>query len=377
MSTLTALGKLPNPFVRPDGSVISPEQWWEERKALRRHVVELEFGTLPPRPDRVVVEPLNDSPVNRFYRLHLHCGERTHCMTLHVNLPGGSAPRPYPVLLTGDGCFAYCNDEVVKEANERGYAVVRFNRLELAADRPTPRSGGLYDVFPAYTDFTAIAAWAWGYSAVIDALEQLPMLDTAHIGATGHSRGGKTVLLAAACDERIRYVCPNGSGTHGCALYRYVLTDGEGAAPGAPNRSERLSDLITHFPHWISPALHDMAGREDTLPYDMHYFGALIAPRYYFQTEGLQDLWANPPGSYLGLAAVRACYAYLGCEEHVGCRFRQGTHAQKPDDFAAFLTFMDRARAGLDRAPEHVISPFPDLHPEFQDDLSCPYFQAK
>ena len=37
----------------------------------------------------------------------------------------------------------------------------------------------------------------------------LDYVDPYHIAVTGYSRGGKTVLLAGATDERIRYTNPN------------------------------------------------------------------------------------------------------------------------------------------------------------------------
>ena len=92
-----------------------------------------------------------------------------------------------------------CESDTVELANSMGFAVARFNRLEFAHDNEIcDRTGGIYDLCPEHTSFTAISAWAWGYTVAMDALERIPFADVENVGITGHSRGGKTVLLAAA-----------------------------------------------------------------------------------------------------------------------------------------------------------------------------------
>ena len=78
------------------------------------------------------------------------------------------------------------------------------------------------------------------------------------------------------------------------STYRCAVTDqGEEGRP-----SERLGDMLDAFPTWMGPKLTAYRDREQDLPYDMHYFGALIAPRYYLQCEGMQDYWINPIGAW-------------------------------------------------------------------------------
>ena len=361
MSIVHVLGRLPDPFLREDGTRVTPEEWSEYRKLLREKIVDIEFGGMPPKVDCVTVEPLNQSDTGRWYRVTAFAGNRSLSFSLELSTPAGlvgkilrgDAPK-CPVLLTGDGCYDSLESDTIAEANRRGYAVGIFNRLEVANDNLS-HSGGVYDLYPDYPDFTAISAWAWGYITVMDALEQLPFVNAAEVGITGHSRGGKTVLLAAACDERIRYVCPNNSGTHGCAAYRFAVTE-----QGENNtRSERLGDMLDAFPFWMGKKLTPYRDCVEELPYDMHFFGALIAPRGYLQCEGMQDYWINPRGSWQTFQAVKAAYRYLGCEEHAGAWFRPGQHRHKLPDFTEFLDFMDRMREEKPLAEHLQLNPYP------------------
>ena len=90
------------------------------------------------------------------------------------------------------------------------------------------------------------------YHRCVDALYQIPDADTDHIAISGHSRGGKTVLLAGATDKRVKYVNPNCSGTHGCGCYRYISHDDLG---NGDKRSEPLCYLFGIVPYWLGPKL--------------------------------------------------------------------------------------------------------------------------
>ena len=74
----------------------------------------------------------------------------------------------------------------------------KFNRVELAPDMyNTERKTGLYAVYLA-SHTAPYPAWAWGYHRCVDLLTRCEKIDSNHIAITGHSRGGKTVLLAGA-----------------------------------------------------------------------------------------------------------------------------------------------------------------------------------
>jgi len=376
MSDITFLGTMPDPFKKADGTRMTPEEWQVYRGQLREKIVKMEFGTIPPRPEVVRVEQLNTLCRNvhgTWYKIFAGTKEKQVSFLLELNVPfvPGLGPEDqdapfteeekYPVVLTGDACYANMETDVIREAMSRGYIAARFNRLELANDVKGCREGGLYSVYTD-VDMTAIGAWAWGYMVCMDVFEKMSFVDETEVGITGHSRGGKTVLLAAAIDERIKYVCPNNSGAGGAVSYRCVVEN-----QGEFNRrTERLGDLLDAFPTWMGTELVAYRDREQELPYDMHYFGALIAPRYYLQCEGMQDYWINPMGAWQNFMAVKECYRYLGCEEHAGAWFRPGFHRHKLPDYQQFLDFMDRARLGKPLSEHLQINPYPGMEKNFQ-----------
>lgn len=360
--SVTILGKLPDPFKKADGSRMTPNEWYAQRKEIFNKICEIEYGGMPPRPEVVKVTrltaPRGDGGVN-VYKIWAGTQENQVSFVLDITAPAApiDGSKKFPVLLTGDGCYQNCESDTVDAAKKLGIAVARFNRLEFASDdKDAGRVGGLYDIYPEHKGFTAISAWAWGYMTVMDAFKQIPHIDIENVGITGHSRGGKTVMLAAAADERIKFVCPNNSGCHGAVSYRLKET-----GFGWANKSEELSDMFERFPHWMGEGLREYIDRENDLPYDMHFFGALTAPRYYIQFDGMQDYWINPKGAWMNFVGVREAYRYLGCEDNAAAWFRPGQHRQKLPDFTEFLKFM-ASKIKNEPTAEHLkINPYPDL----------------
>lgn len=360
--SVTILGKLPDPFRKDDGTRMTPDEWYAGRDQLFEKICGIEYGGMPPRPEVVKVvrltAPRRDGGINVY---KIWAGTKEKQVSFLVDIVAPASPIDgrikYPVLLTGDGCYNCCESDTIAMATSLKIAVARFNRLELANDdKDAGRVGGLYEIYPEHKTFTAISAWAWGYMAVMDAFEQIPHIDVENVGITGHSRGGKTVLLAAAADTRIKFVCPNNSGCHGAVSHRLKET-----GYGWAGKTEELSDMFKNFPHWMGEDLRQYIDREDEIPYDMHYFGALIAPRYYIQCEGMQDYWINPKGAWMNFCGVKEAYRYLGCEDNAAAWFRPGKHRHQLPDFTEFLEFM---RSKLDGKPtaEHLkINPYPEL----------------
>ena len=183
------------------------DTWPQRREEILEMMVDLEYGGMPPEPESLRVEQLQHS-LGEMLCMRVHINE-AFSFTLQLYKPV-KRPQPgtkFPVILTGDGCYRNCNDAVIDEAAARGYAVAKFNRVEIVPDIDTHRKGGIYDLYPGMT-FGALSAWAWGYSRAMDALETLDIVDASRVAITGHSRGGKTVLLAGALDRRFAWVHP-------------------------------------------------------------------------------------------------------------------------------------------------------------------------
>ena len=353
------LGKLPDVFTFANGKKVQTvEEWQERRKQIINTAVELEYGGMPPVPDAVRLEKLTENGLGRAacYRVHCLIGEKdfTFCFTAYLPNEG----EKWPVILTGDGMY-YKNldNQVIEEAHRRGFLVVKFNRTEFAHDMyNTSRDTGLYPYFPQL-GFSAISAWAWGYHRVIDALFELPYVDTDHIILSGHSRGGKTVLLAGALDDRVFCTNPNGSGAHGCGCYRYIQQEEEGLY--AQSRSERLEDLFGPVPYWLGAGMRSYIDKEEKLPHDMHFIKALIAPRAFLETNGRKDIWANPKGSYLTHLAAKEVWKLYGAEERCQTWYGESGHRHGWEQFNALFDFVETLLSEEKKWRENV--PYQDI----------------
>jgi hypothetical protein len=222
-------------------------------------------------------------------------------------------------------------EEVVEDVVGRGYVLAIFNRCELAKDivKDISQDIGLYVAAPK-GNYGALAAWAWGYHRVVDVLTDMPFIDANKISITGHSRGGKAVLLAAATDVRIALVGANNSGAGGAGCYHWLDPE-----------AEKIVNLLENIPYWFNPSFSDWIGREFELPFDQHYLKALIAPRAQLNMTANDDLWANPEGTRITNEATQKVYDLLNASDNLKLTHREGKHAHRPEDWKTFLDFAD------------------------------------
>lgn len=351
--------ELPNPFLFADGSPLTNAGDWPRRRSeILGSIIELEYGGMPPAPPSTRGELLHFNIMRKrggalyqTIRVIAQC-EPQFSFLLQLTIPSGDGP--FPVIINGDSCWKYLSDEISAEVLSRNYILAQFNRTELAPDiYNSERTSGLYPLYPEST-FGALSAWAWGYHRCVDVLEKMDCVDPSQIAITGHSRGGKTVLLAGATDERIALVCPNNSGAGGAGCYRSQGPE-----------SETLTDTMKAIPYWFGPKLKDFLGRENELPFDQHFLKALIAPRALLSTEALDDLWCNPTGTWQTHAAAKEVYRFLEAEKNIGIAFREGGHEQNFADWCVLLDFADSHFRGHESTNCFDQNPFPDMKPCF------------
>lgn len=323
--------ELPDPFLRPDGKrIAAPREW----KLLREHwltlVLHYEYGELPPKPrgvraETVAERELSDlKAVRTEYRLHI---DTPVPLDTRLLLFRPRRRARLPVIVDGDLGWGEPQEEIVKEVLKRGYALAFFDRTQIAPDSAERK--GVYQAYPEY-EGGRLAAWAWGYHRAVDFLLAQPDVHPKRIVVTGHSRGGKTALLAGATDERIALTAPNNSGCGGAGCYR-VQAQG----------SETIADILRNFPYWFHSRFAQFIGKVERLPFDQHIVKALVAPRALLSTEALADLWANPEGTQVTYLAAKEVYRFLGAEERIGIWFRQGGHEHSLADWQALLDFTD------------------------------------
>jgi len=366
LQKLELLSPLPDLFTMEDGRPVTTEQEWNARREeLYRTAVDFQYGGMPPEPEFLEVEKLSGGKMISTYLIHTGRREKPISFNMHILWPqkkGCPEGVKYPVIVDGDGCFPYVYDtEILDRIGVDDVVLIRFNRTELAHDiAADPQDHALYAVYPE-CKFGALAAWAWGYHRCLDAALQLGFVDERIIAYTGHSRGGKTALLAGVTDKRATIVNPNGSGCGGAGCYRvHSVTQRE---DGYDKPHEKLSDILRGFPHWFGKGLFDYAEREAELPFDQHYLKALVAPRILLDTEAISDAWANPAGTYLSHLAAAEAFRFLGVEENILIHFRSGYHKHLPEDIAVLMQVIRHVRDGEPLMEAIDQPPFPDLQP--------------
>lgn len=352
------LGKLPDIFTFEDGSPVkTKEDWQKRRKELYKSVVELQYGTMPPEPEFLEVERLNDHPKATTYKITT--GPKNHpvSFTMKVIRPQ-PCPEKFPVIVDGDLCWLYAFDkEWLNAPLSKGIGLVMFDRTELAHDiqHEGRRKGQLYDAYPDYT-FGAIGAWAWGFSRCLDAAIKAGFVDESCITFTGHSRGGKTAMLAGILDERAHIVCPNETNAGSCSCYRSHLW---GEYNGKEGRSEHLKDLWNNFGFWMGEGMQEYTDREQDLPFDCHFTKAMIAPRTLFVAEAAGDMWTNPFGTYQTTMAAKEVWKFLGEKENdLYWYFRDGYHSHNVEDLELTVNLIEHKMKGVPLSDKFGRLPF-------------------
>jgi hypothetical protein len=169
-------------------------------------------------------------------------------------------------------------------------------------------------------------------------------VDRDRIAVVGHSRNGKTALLAAALDERIAMAFPHQAG---CG----------GTAPSRSNVGESVKAINTRFPHWFNAWFKEFNDAPERLPIDQHCLIALCAPRPVLISAAQEDQWSNPAGQFEMARAASPVYELLGSRglsatvqpplgtlvsSPLGYYIREGRHSMTADDWRVFLDFADR-----------------------------------
>jgi hypothetical protein len=182
---------------------------------------------------------------------------------------------------------------------------------------------------------------------VVDYLVTNKGVDSRLLIAVGHSRLGKTVLLAGALDDRIALVIPHQSGCGGA-----------GPSRSKNPKAETVKRINTSFPHWFSTSFKAFNDDTSKLPIDQNCLVAMCAPRPVLLTNAEEDQWANPGGQFEVLQAAAPAYSLYDLAkpivaekmpetgslstESLGYFIRKGTHSMTPADWKAFMDYSDK-----------------------------------
>jgi hypothetical protein len=387
---LPAQPDLPDPLVMLNGERVTTRQAWEakrrpELKELFQHYM---YGYLPPplkvaaKLEREDPKALDGKATLRELTLSFGTPETPPIHLLLVAPNTRKGPAPVFVGMNFCGNHALLKDPAIRlptawmypnragvkdnratdagrgteidtwaldQAVARGYAVATFYNGDIDPDRKD-RADGIQPHLnkkgarPSPHDWGTIAAWAWGVHRAVDYLVTDKDLDAKRIIAVGHSRLGKTALLAAAFDDRIAIAMPHQAG---CG----------GTAPSRGKVGESVTRINTSFPHWFNGAFKEFNDRPERLPFDQHCLVAVCAPRPVLFSNAVEDTWANPEGQFDVLKAAEPVYRLLGADgvgakampgmdtlvdSTLGYYIRPGKHSMTRGDWKVFLDYADK-----------------------------------
>jgi hypothetical protein len=351
---------LPRLLEFADGSpVTTPTEWQKRRKEIITLLCEKEYGLRPPDPSLVTVtinkvseDAYAGKAIEQNLTLSMEIDKKTFSFPLNIFIPKlvGNPMTIVYIAFRPDLPDRYLP---VEEIIDNGFVIATFCYNDVAADREDYFNEGLAGILKkedrrSPNDTGKIMMWAWAASRVMDYLQTRNDIDHKNIAVMGHSRLGKTALVAAAYDERFTFSFPNNSGCSGDAITR-------------GKEGEHIAQITKSFPYWFCPNYKKYIDREDQMPFDQHFLVAAIAPRFVCAGTAVEDTWADPNYQYLSYVAADQVYKLLGKEGFihpdrlpesgdifhegtVGFHMRSGKHFHSRYDWLCYMDFMKKHR---------------------------------
>jgi dienelactone hydrolase len=314
--------------------ITTAEQWAAERRRLRQAVLKalgtpLEAKPVPLEPRLVseeAVPPLAHinglarSYVRRKVSIRVSESER---MNVWLLVPQGIGP--FPAVLANHQTVADGKDEPIGLGGayyqlnygpflaSRGFVVVAADSWG-AGERLAPGSDHAYDTSARDAKeprWSLLGQRLHDHMRVIDYLETLPFVDRDRIGAIGHSLGGESTAVLAACDERVRVAVLS----CGFTLMRSLDNAADiYTAEGSAILSMEFRQLL------------EVPVKERKLPFDFDDCMALWAPRPIFWHGVQDDLWPNAPQVAQACQALQQVYKLHGASERLEVVYSAQAH---------------------------------------------------
>jgi len=318
-----------------------------------------EYGYLPPKPDSISFKETLDylgsslcagKAVSKKIDITVSLYGEEFTFPVYMTVPAKAGRFPFFV------CVNFQKDSTVfdrmiptDDIIENDFAVLTFGYQDITKDNNNftdGLAGVLYkDKERGASDPSKIAMWAWAAHRVLDYAETQDKLDMNCAIVCGHSRLGKTALLAAATDERFKYAHSNNSGASGAALSRGKIGESQ--------------PVMSKVSRWFCYDYVKYADDIYKTPFDQHYLLASIAPRYVYVASAYEDTWADPDSEFLGCVAASEEFEKHGkkgivCDDRlpeigdewhdgsIGYHLREGVHYFAKEDWQKLIKFIKK-----------------------------------
>ena len=367
---------LPDPLTLANGKPVrDAKTWFTVRRPELLKIYDTQiYGAVPANAPKAVVNVIKiDTNAFGGFAIHkdieIQFGKETNAPVahLHIYIPT-NATKPVPLLLhmvffsnppfadattnTAGPARRFSEGGPITNIFAHGYGYATFRYSDIQPDNSNTYHAGVIGLRlkpdqarPAPDQWGTISAWAWGASRVLDYLENDQAVDARHVALIGHSRLGKTVLLAGARDPRFALIYSSCAGEMGSSLARRDF-------------GETIDDMAANFPWQFAGNFQKFPGHWNDMPVDTHELIALNAPHPVFIGGGTQDQWSDPRGEFLGAVAAGPVYRLVGKKDlgttngpeidhpyltgDLGFHYHTGGHTISASDWDAFLDFADK-----------------------------------
>lgn len=206
-------------------------------------------------------------------------------------------------------------------------------------------------LYPALKDNGAYSEWAWGFSRLIDGLQQLgpevTKIDTKRIGVSGCSYAGKMALYCGAFDERVALTIAQEPGGGGAAAWRVSHT------------MEGVEDLDRTDYHWFLESQRENFHGDSVyqLPYDQHELCAMVCPRALLLLGNPDYQWLADSSMWVSAQAARKVWERFGIADRMGCSIVGGhPHCQLPENqWPEVQAFIDKFLLGKETDTNNIL----------------------
>lgn len=350
IQNLLAERRLPALLSFENGEAVTAERWEERRREILSILDREIYGTAPdaPKEVRATVTPnkkkYGDCAGNAVISdltLSFDTDKGEFVLPAVEAVPKHEGKIPVVVLLNFHPEIPH-KYFPTEEVMESGCAVIRLYYNDITEDKDDGFSSGLAAMYDREKySWGKIRMWAFAASRALDYLLTTDYADPDRIAVVGHSRLGKTALVAGAYDTRFALACSNDSGCSGAAITR-------------DKKGERVRQITKNFPHWFTEKYRDYVEKEHEMPFEQHFLVGAIAPRRVAIGSAREDEWADPDSEYLCACAASEAWELLGktglvhpdrlpeigdrfTEGSVSYHLRAGTHYLSRHDWAVYL----------------------------------------
>ena len=354
--------QLPDLMTFEDGTpVVTAEDWARRRAELKGLYEYYMYGYLPDGSKETLEWYVDEGMLT----IVVTVDGREASLYVPFVLPAGEAPEggwPYYVEYSFWGM-----SDVVKYAASRGYAGFGYSPYAVAAD-DSSFTGAFYTLYPYGEHYSTqtgtLVAWTWGVSKIIDALEmgagEMLNINPANSIVGGVSRFGKSVAVAGAFEERIKFVVPSCSGSGGLGMFRYSASgktydiSGLGGSSVWKNGTcETFSNIRSSSErHWFNKNFLLFADQLQ-LPFDQHMLAALTAApdRHMIIVTGVvSEEWNNVEGQVMAFVGSQPAWDILGAGGQNNMIVHLNGHAILQSDMELILDYADQVLYGREPA---------------------------